>query len=95
MPLLEVRCIRRLQHDTGSRYAISAADWDFVDHALAVSGSSLVRQIETGQVVLNTLIRLTDFYVEELNGHAFLVIVQAQALGEVPEMPRIPSDRLQ
>ena len=61
VPLLEVRCVRRLQNDQGSRYAISAKDGDCVDQALAISGSSLVRQIETGQVALNTLIRLTVF----------------------------------
>ena len=94
MPILEIRDFRRHSYDRELRYAISVADGDYVVNAMAILGSSLVQQVEAGQVALNTLIRVMDFRVEEIYGYAFL-LMQAQMLGIVPAHLRTRSDRLQ
>jgi len=94
-PLLEVKNVRRLQQGDETRYAISVTDGEFVVKALAIPGSGLIQQVESGVVVVNTLIKATDYRLEELEGTAFLLIMRADILGIVPEHLRTPMESLQ
>mmetsp|Transcript_59561 Transcript_59561/g.118040 ORF Transcript_59561/g.118040 Transcript_59561/m.118040 type:complete len:727 (-) Transcript_59561:206-2386(-) len=95
-PYLEVRNIRKLDDPQGgTRYAVSVTDGDFVVKALALPGSSLISQIERNEVIVTTLLCLTDYRLEELNGSSFLLINHARVMGTVPEHLRVPSERLQ
>lgn len=96
VPYLEVRNVRKLDDPQGgTRYVMTMTDGDFVVKALVIPPSSLVLQIESGQVIVNTLLCLTDYRIEELNGSSFLLTNQARVMGTVPEHLRVPNERLQ
>mmetsp|Transcript_90617 Transcript_90617/g.283376 ORF Transcript_90617/g.283376 Transcript_90617/m.283376 type:complete len:740 (+) Transcript_90617:36-2255(+) len=92
--LLEVKNVRKLQQDAETRYAISVTDGEFVVKALAIPGSSLIQQVESGVVVVNTLIKIVEYRLEDLNGTAFLLIMKAEIMGMVPPNLRAPMESL-
>ena len=59
--------MRRLFYDHELRYVVSVSDGVSVLDGMAIMGSTLVQQLEAGDVVLHSLILLTDFRMEEIN----------------------------
>uniref|UniRef100_A0A7S1S7A1 Replication protein A subunit n=1 Tax=Alexandrium catenella TaxID=2925 RepID=A0A7S1S7A1_ALECA len=94
-PLVEVRNVRKLQQDAETRYAVQVTDGEWVVKALAIPGSTLIQQVESGSVAVNTLIKAVDYRLEDLNGTSFLLIMKADIVGMVPQEFRVSADQLQ